>query len=477
MKLQETYPIYLANQPTEPNHDLPLVDKYTGKTVSHVPRANRGHVEGAIAAAADAAGPMKRFKPWQRRDVLAHCAARFAERHEELAMALCIEAGKPLQHSRGEVARLIDTFRFAAGEAERLDGEVLTLDASRRADGYFGMTRRVPIGPCAFITPWNFPLNLVAHKVAPAIACGCPFVLKPASETPIGALIIGQVLAETDLPDGAFSVVTPSVDDAEPMVTDERIKLLSFTGSDTVGWDLKARAGKKKVSLELGGNAGCIVEPDVDLDDAVDRILTGTFYQSGQSCISVQRIYVHERIYDRFRDAFVKGAGKLKVGDPKDERTFVGPIISEDDAKTIEQRVKDAVDRGGRLLLGGERDGAMLGPTILDNVPEDAAAACEEIFGPVGLLFRYRDFDEALRRVDDSRFGLQAGVFTRDLFKAHRAWDRLDVGGVLINEVPSWRVDHMPYGGTKDSGNTREGLRYSIDEMTELRLCVIRGVD
>jgi acyl-CoA reductase-like NAD-dependent aldehyde dehydrogenase len=337
------------------------------------------------------------------------------------------------------------------------------------------MWQRVPVGPCGFITPWNFPLNLVAHKIAPAIACGCPFVLKPASYTPISALILGEILAETDLPAGAFSILPMRSADAAALAEDERIKKLSFTGSASVGWDLRDRARKKHVTLELGGNAAVIVDRDAYLDDAVKRCVFGGYYQSGQSCISVQRIYVHREVYDSFRDKFVEAVRALVVGNPRDEKTFVGPIISEDDAKRIEQSIKNGIQKGGRLLCGGGRKGRLIEPAVLEGVPQDADASCEEIFGPVTLLDVFAEFDQALASVNNSHYGLQAGVFTRDIGKIQKAWDELDVGGVMINEVPSWRADQMPYGGSKDSGLGREGIRWAIESMTDLRLLVIRS--
>jgi acyl-CoA reductase-like NAD-dependent aldehyde dehydrogenase len=298
--------------------------------------------------------------------------------------------------------------------------------------------------------------------------------LKPASYTPISALILGEILAETDLPPGAFSILPMHSKDAAALAEDERIKKLSFTGSAGVGWDLRDRARKKHVTLELGGNAAVVVERDADIDDAVKRCVFGGYYQSGQSCISVQRIYLQHDIYDVFRDQFVNAVGALVVGNPRDEKTFVGPIISEDDAKRIEQSITNAVEKGGRLLCGGKRQGRLVEPAILENVPQNAEASCEEIFGPVTLLYSFQDFDEALAAVNDSDFGLQAGVFTRDIGKIQKAWDELDVGGVMINEVPSWRADQMPYGGNKDSGLGREGIRWAIESMTEPRLLVIR---
>lgn len=473
--LRDQYPYYLANQPDAPNAGLEVTDKYTGKVVTHVAMAGAQAIDQAIAQAVNAQEAMRNLPAYHRQEILNHCVRRFQERFDELAMTLCIEAGKPIKDSRGEVARLIDTFRIAAEESVRITGEVLPLDISARAKGYLGMWKRVPIGPCSFISPFNFPLNLAAHKVAPALAVGCPFVLKPASLTPLGALIIGEVLAETDLPKGAFSILPCRRDGAELFTTDERLKLLSFTGSPAVGWELKAKAGKKKVVLELGGNAGCIVDEDADLVDAIQRIVFGAFYQSGQSCISVQRILVHEKIYNEFRDNLVSETKKLKMGDPKDESTFIGPMISESEAARLQKWIDEALASGGRLLCGGHRDGAMLEATLLEDVPSDQNVCAQEAFGPVAVLSKFNDFDAALDEVNNSRYGLQAGVFTRDLYKAYKAWDKLEVGGVVIGDVPSWRVDHMPYGGVKDSGLGREGLRFAMEDMTEIRLMVLRS--
>ncbi|HPK03518.1 MAG TPA: aldehyde dehydrogenase family protein [Candidatus Sumerlaeota bacterium] len=472
--LRETYPYYLANRAAVPNHALEVTDKYTGKVATRVALANPAAIERAIAAAVEAASAMARLPHWKRQAILLRCVAEFEARREELAEALCVEAGKPIRDSRGEVGRLIDTFRIAAEEAVRIGGEVLPLDISARAEGYRGMWKRVPVGPCSFISPFNFPLNLAAHKIAPAIAAGCPFVLKPASRTPVGALLIGEILAETELPAGAFSILPCAREHADPFVEDDRLKLLSFTGSDEVGWELKRRAGKKKILLELGGNAACIVDEDVDLEDAVGRVIVGAFYQTGQSCISVQRLIVHEQVYDAFRDRLVAETRKLKVGNPLDEETFIGPVISEAAAERIEQWIREAERAGGRILCGGRREGVMVEPTLMENVPRDQKLVTQEAFGPVAVLSCFSKFEEALREANDTRFGLQAGVFTRDLYRAQRAWDELQVGGVVIGDVPSWRVDHMPYGGVKDSGLGREGIRNSIEAMTEIRLLVIR---
>ncbi len=472
--LNEAYPYYLAGEAVFANRDLEVTDKYTGKPATHVALADEQAIDAAIAAAESAALPMAQMPPNRRRAVLDHCVRRFAERKDELAMSLCIEAGKPLKDSRGEVERLIDTFRIAAEESVRIDGEVQNLEISSRTEGYRGMFKRVPVGPCSFISPFNFPLNLAAHKVAPAIAAGCPFVLKPASRTPIGALIIGETLAETDLPKGAFSILPCRRDGAELFTTDERLKLLSFTGSPDVGWALKAQAGKKKVVLELGGNAACIVDKDADLKDAVARMVIGAFYQSGQSCIGVQRILIHRDVYAEFKASFVAATRALKAGDPKQEDTFLGPMISEGEAKRLHGWIQSAEKAGGTILCGGGRDGAMLEATLMENVPASEDICAEEAFGPAAVLAPFDDFDAALAEVNDSRYGLQAGIFTRDLYHMLKAWDTLHVGGVVIGDVPSWRVDHMPYGGVKDSGLGREGIRFAIEDMTEIRNLIIR---
>jgi len=474
-KLADRYPCYLANAPIQPNTDLEVLDKYSGKVATRTAFVDAATVDRAIAAAHGAREAMAAFTPDRRRDVLEHCQRRFQERSEELALALCIEAGKPIGDARGEVARLVDTFRVAAGEATRVEGETVELQISPRTRGYRGMVRRVPIGACSFITPFNFPLNLVAHKVAPAIAAGCPFVLKPAAKTPVGALIIGEVLAETDLPEGAFSILACSNEDAAALTEDDRIALLSFTGG-LVGWDLKARAGRKKVTLELGGNAACIVDadPGASLDHVAERLVFGAYYQSGQSCISVQHILVHRDLYEPLRRKLKARIGKLVAGNPREEQTFIGPVIDEDAAKRIESWIEAARKGGAKRLAGGAREGNMVPATLMENVPHDCDLYRQEVFGPVACLQPFDDFNEALDTVNSSEFGLQTGVFTASLAHAMKAWDRLEVGGVIIGDVPSFRVDNMPYGGVKQSGLGREGVRYAIEDMTEPRLLVIR---
>jgi len=476
MKIPKKYPYYLANKAVYANTDLEVTDKYTGKVATKVAMADNKAINKAIAAAVKAQEPLRQMAAYERQAVIDHCVRRFTERAEELAQLLCIEAGKPINDSRGEVSRLIDTFRIASEESVRITGEIMPMDRTPKSKGYSGQWKRVPIGPCSFISPFNFPLNLTAHKIAPALAIGCPFVLKPASMTPLGALVMGEILAETDLPKGAFSILPCRRDGANLFTEDDRIKLLSFTGSPGVGWSLKNKAGKKKVILELGGNAACLVDHDTNINDAVARIIFGAFYQSGQSCVSVQRIIVHEDIYEKFKVKLVAAAKKLKMGDPKKESTFIGPMISEKEAVRLHGWILDAKKKGAKILVGGKRDGAMLEATLMEKVPKGTDACTKEAFGPLAILSKFKNFDKALEDINNSDFGLQAGIFTRDIYKAHKAWNTLEVGGVIIGDVPSWRVDHMPYGGVKDSGLGREGIKFAIEDMSEIRLMVLRQV-
>ena len=472
--LKKHYPFYLASKPVYDNEDLEVRNKYSDDLIATVALATADHIDQAIAAADQAQAAMKALPAYKRQAILNHCVRRFKERAEELAIALCQEAGKPIKDSRGEVTRLIDTFQIAAEEATRIYGEVIPMDISARAEGYQGQWKRFPIGPCSFISPFNFPLNLAAHKIAPAIAAGCTFILKPASLTPISALIIAEILAETELPEGAFSILPCRRDGADLFTTDERLKLLSFTGSPDVGWDLKKKAGKKPVVLELGGNAACIVDEGTNLDDAVQRIVFGAYYQSGQSCVSVQRILIHDSLYDQAKAMLSDAVKNLVMGDPSNEDTFIGPMISLKEAERLHGWVEEARQAGATVLAGGQRNGAMLEATLLENVTATMTVNNEEAFGPVAIISKFSDFDEALKEVNNSEFGLQAGIFTKDIYKAHKAWEELEVGGVIIGDVPSWRVDHMPYGGVKDSGLGREGIRYAIEDMTELKLMVLR---
>jgi acyl-CoA reductase-like NAD-dependent aldehyde dehydrogenase len=472
---RDRYPYYLAGRQVDGDAALPVLDKVDGRTVTQVALADAAALETAVAAAHAAVPAMRALPAWRRQAVLQSFVEALTARHEELARVLCVEAGKPLRDARVEVTRAVDTFRIAAEESVRIGGEIMPLDISARATGYEGQIRRVPVGACAFITPFNFPLNLAAHKMAPALAVGCPFILKPASSTPVSSLLMAEILAAQDLPAGAFSVLPCRGADASLLVEDDRIALLSFTGSPAVGWDLKARCGRKRIALELGGNAACVVDADSDLDYVVPRLTLGAFYQSGQSCISVQRIIAHRSLYAELRERLAAAARELRSGDPLDEDTFLGPLITPADAGRVKDWIDRAVAGGATLICGGGRSGSFVEATLLENVPDDQPVSCSEVFGPVAVLEPFDDFRAAIDRVNASRFGLQAGVFTRDVGRARHAATACETGGVVLGDIPSMRVDSMPYGGIKESGFGREGVRFAMEEMTEPRLTVVNG--
>jgi acyl-CoA reductase-like NAD-dependent aldehyde dehydrogenase len=446
---------------------------YDGSLIARVVQGRREHAEAAIAAAVKAFGTTRRLPAFERQRVLRRISASMADRKEEFARTLAQEAGKPIKAARIEVERSIFTFNVAAEESTRIYGEFLPLDWQEFTAGRWGIVRRFPLGPIAGITPFNFPINLVAHKVAPAIAAGCSMVLKPAPQTPLCSLLLAECVQQAGWPDGGLNVLPLSNEDAGLLVTDDRIKLISFTGSVPVGWDIKRRAGKKKVVLELGGNAAVIVHSDADLAYAAERCVTGGFAYAGQTCISVQRILVEDSVYGKFTDLLVEGVKKLKMGDPLDESTDVGPLIRESDAIRTTSWIEEAVHAGARLLCGGGRKNLIVEPTVLTGTRPDMKVNCQEIFGPVVTVEPYQDFDDALRKVNHSAYGMQAGVFTRDAKLLFQAYEELEVGGVIAGDVPSFRIDHMPYGGVKDSGLGREGLRYAIEEMTEPKLLVM----
>ena len=407
---------------------------------------------------------------WERSGILTRIASGIAARREDLARLLALEAGKPLKAGRVEVDRAVFTFEVAAEEARRIPGEIFSMDWAPWGADRIGIVRRFPLGPIAAIVPFNFPLNLSAHKIGPAIASGNTMVMKPASQTPSVALALAEIAEGAGLPEGALSVTPATAGTASALVTDERYRMLTFTGSAAVGWELKRRAGKKRVALELGGNAAAVVHHDADVARAADRIVVGGYSYSGQSCISVQRVLVHETVYDRFMDAFVPRVSALKVGDPLDETTDVGPLITEDDAARAISWIEEAAAGGAKVVLGGRRERALLWPAIVTGVSPRMKISCQEVFAPVVAVSTYRSLDEAFAAVNDSDYGLQAGIFTRDAPSAWRAFERLEVGGVMVDEIPTFRMDHMPYGGVKDSGIGREGLRYAIEEMTEIKV-------
>ena len=443
------------------------------RVIARVVQPERKHVEAAIAASVKAFEVSRQLGAYERQRVLRVISEGIGARREEFARTLALEAGKPIKTARVEVDRAILTFSIAAEESTRIYGEWLPLDVQAATAGRWAIVRRFPIGPIATITPFNFPLNLVAHKWAPAIAAGCTVVHKPAPQTPLCSLLLAELVQQAGWPAGGLNVLPVTVADAEPMVTDDRVKMLSFTGSAAVGWELKNRAGKKRVALELGGNAGVIVHADADLDFAAERCTVGGFSYAGQTCISVQRIFVERRAMEAFLAAFVPRVKKLKLGDPLDETTDVGPMISEAAARRAEVWIEEAVTAGAILQCGGKREGAMLEPAVLTGTRAEQRVNCEEVFAPVVTVEPYDDFAEALRRVNDSPYGLQAGVFTRDAKRMFTAFEELAVGGVMAGDVPTFRIDHMPYGGVKDSGLGREGVRYAIEEMTERKILVV----
>ena len=446
---------------------------YDQSVIAEVPNASSDDLEHAIAAAVRAFEQTRKMSSYERQRILRGVSEAIRNRREDLAQTMCQEAGKPIKAARAEVDRAAFTFELAAEESTRITGEWLPLDQQPASKGRYGILRRFPLGPIAAITPFNFPLNLVAHKVAPAIACGCTVVLKPAPQTPLCALLLAELIQEAGLPEGALSILPMTNDTAAALITDDRLKLLSFTGSGAVGWKLKQQAGKKRVALELGGNAGVIVHSDADLAHAAERCIVGGFSYQGQSCISVQRIYVHRSVFDRFVELLVAGVKKLKTGDPADESTDVGPLIRASDAERVESWIKEAVSAGARVLTGGRHHGSIVQPTVLVNTTREMRVSCMEVFAPLVICEPYDDFADAIRRVNDSQFGLQAGIFTHDAKLIDYAYEELQVGGVIAGDVPTWRIDNMPYGGWKDSGLGREGIKYAIEEMTERKLLVM----
>ncbi len=468
------HPIYLAGRWVD-SPDVLVVDNPArpGEPAGATYQATPEQYEEAVTAAVAAFEHTRRLPAFERGRALRFISDGIKTRREELAALIALEAGKPIRDALAEVDRATLTFRLGAEEAERMVGESIPLDINPASRDRFGITRRFPIGPIAAISPFNFPLNLAAHKLSPAIASGNPIVLKPPSKDPLVMLRVAEIIAEAGLPDGAVSILPMSRELGDRMVSDERFKLLTFTGSPSVGWRMKERAGKKRVVLELGGNAGVIVDKSADLDWAARRVVTGGFSYSGQVCISVQRLFVHEAVYDDFMARFLEGARNLRQGDPSEASTDLGPMVDEANAARTQAWVDEAVADGAQVLLGGTRDGTFFPPTVLTNVPRTAKVCSNEAFAPLVVVETFSDVDEAIASVNDSTFGLQCGVFTADLAGAWAAFNGLEVGGVIVNDVPTYRVDHMPYGGVKDSGLGREGLRWAIEDMTEIRLMVL----
>ncbi len=444
--------------------------------VAEIGVPTQADVEDATATAVGTFEESRRLPVHARSEALDHISRRLAETVEENAELIAREGGKPIKWARIEATRAISTFRWASEVLRRGDEEFMRLDTEASLGSRVGILRRFPVGPVLGITPFNFPLNLVAHKVAPALAVGAPIVVKPAHVTPIGALRLAELFAETDLPKGMYQVVPVSSKVADGMARDQRFKKISFTGSSEIGWYLKGLDPKKRITLELGGNAGVIVHSDADLDLAATRIAIGGYYQAGQSCISVQRVLVQSEVYEDFAARLTKQVESLKYGDPMDPTVDVGPVIDRDNVARIDEWVQEAVSQGAEILTGGKADGPFYVPTLLSDVKPDMKVCREEIFGPVVTMSPYQTFEEALATVNDSRFGLQAGVFTNDINRAFEAHRTLEVGGIIINDMSAFRADQMPYGGSKDSGFGREGLRFAMEEMTEPRLMVLSHV-
>ncbi len=450
-----------------------VTSPYDHSVLAVISEAGSDDVEVAIESAVQAFAVTRKMTSQQRADVLHKIVEGITSRREEFARTICQEAGKPIRTARVEVERAIDTFQDAAEESTLIYGVYIPLDTLESAAGRWGLVRRFPLGPVFGITPFNFPLNLVAHKVAPAIAAGCPIILKPAPQTPISSFLLAEIVQESGWPEGALAVMPLSNDDAGILVADDRIKLLTFTGSAAVGWQLKTRAGKKRVTLELGGNAGVIVHNDADVQYAAQRCVAGGFSYGGQTCISVQRILVHEAVFDKFTGQLLHGVSKLKSGDPMLETTDVPPLIREQDAVRVVEWIDEAVHSGAKLLCGGKRKGALVEPTVLTDTTPNMRVNSAEVFGPVVTVESYETFDEALSSVNNSVYGLQAGIMTHDARLIQTAFEELEVGSVIVGDVPTFRVDQMPYGGVKDSGLGREGLRYAIEDMTERKLLVM----
>jgi len=465
--------LLIGNEWVDAAESITVRSPHTGEVVGEVAKAGPAEMERAVQAAVRGFEETRKLSSIRRSEILTRVAAGLAQRKEEMARTITSENAKTIRLSRGEVDRGVATFTIAAEEAKRIGGEVLPLDLNAQSEGRLGITRRFPLGPIFGIAPFNFPLNLVSHKVAPSMAAGNTMVLKPASSTPLSALLLGEILLEAGMPPGTVNVTPCGADLADRLVSDERFKLVTFTGSPAVGWELKKKAGRKRVTLELGGNAAVIVESDADLDLAVERTVAGAFAYSGQVCISVQRLYLHEKIADAFTRKFLERAKKLVLGDPFDEKTDLGPMIDEKSLERTQAWVDEAARGGASVLCGGKRDGRFFPPTVIEGVKPEMKVHCAEVFAPIVNLYRYRDFPEALAAVNDSPYGLQAGVFSRDIGRIFQAFEQLEVGGLIVNDVPTWRVDSMPYGGEKESGQGREGVRYAIEEMTQLRLLAL----
>lgn len=470
----ERYKFLVAGEWRDSREALEVTSPYDGQVVGITYRPTQADIEEAISAAAEAVAETGALPTYRRAEILCNIHSGIVQHREDLARLIALEAGKPIRDSRREVDRAIHLMELAAEETRRIGGEVLPLDLLEAAKGRMAITRRFPLGPILGITPFNFPLNLICHKLAPAIAGGNTVIIKPSSAAPLTALLLAEVVRESGLPHQAFSVLPCTTASSEAMVKDDRLKMLTFTGSSALGWRLKAIAGKKKVVLELGGNAGAVVDRDADIEYAAQRSAYGAFVYSGQTCISLQRLYVHKDVYGPFLDLLKGHVASLKMGHPLDEDTSIGPLITPHAANRVREWLEEAVSQGVKVLVGGKlHENNIVEPTIVTDVGPEMKISCEEVFGPVVTITPFSSFEDAIGEVNHSRFGLQAGVFTNDINKIFYAYNTLEVGGVMVNDVPTFRADHMPYGGVKDSGIGREGVRYAIEEMTEPKVLVL----
>ena len=474
--MAEAKPYLVAGEWKQGSGSFDVTNPYDGSIVAQVSKPTEADVEQAVAAADRAFDETRKLPVHARSEALMHISARLKERADEVAEIISKEGGKPLKWAKVEAARAVSTFRWAAEELRKMDGEVMRLDTEASLGTRVAIVRRFPLGPVLAIAPFNFPVNLVAHKMAPALAVGAPIVIKPATKTPLGALLLGELFTETDLPAGMLSVLPIGGSEAGELAKDERFKKISFTGSSQVGWDLKKADPKKAVTLELGGNAGVIVHDDADLDKAAQRVAFGGFYQAGQSCISVQRVLVHASVFEDFKTKLVAEVEKLNVGDTSDPDTDVGPLIDHDSLEKVSAWVDEAVQGGAEILVGGKREDPIYAPTVLSKTRADMKVRQEEIFGPVVTVESYDSWDEAIDLTNETRYGLQAGLFTRDINRIMQAHRDIEAGGIIVNDVASFRADQMPYGGLKDSGSGREGLRYAMEEMTSIKVMVLSDV-
>ncbi|MCL5023366.1 MAG: aldehyde dehydrogenase family protein [Nitrospirae bacterium] len=471
--MKSLYPLLIGGKWIVAADTMDVINPFNHESIAKVCRADAERAEMALNSAAKSRPVMAGLPSHKKAEILRKVSGGIAARKDEMARTITLENGKPINEAKTEVDRASLTFAIAADEAVRIGGEYIALDRNTYSEGRWGITRRFAAGPVLGITPFNFPLNLVAHKMAPALAAGNPIILKPASKTPVSALILGEILLESGVPEGSVSVLPCSGRVAESMVSDPRIKVLSFTGSASVGWQLKKLANEKRVLLELGGNAGVVIDRECDLDYAVDRCVSGAFSYAGQVCISVQRIYVHKDVYETFLARFLPKVKALQSGDPLDENNRIGPMIDDENLARVETWVNEAKAAGAQVLTGGRRSGNFYEPSVILDTTPQMKVSCMEVFAPVVTITKIDDLMEGLASVNDSVYGLQAGVFTRDLKHAFTAFETLEVGGVIINDVPAYRVDHMPYGGVKTSGFGREGVKYAIEEMTEIRLMAL----